>query len=190
MTLKKGLQMRHLKTSSGKNIYLYDDLFNYAERYAMYGFIKNSMFTTSGKDTNRLEHQGHFNIYSSYSEQDVKNLGVMNNVVLKNALSDIGDLKITQARVNLSTLNDKNHFHSDELDGITLLYYPNMEWHLEWGGYTLFSDDATKNIEHCLVYTPGRVVIFEGNIPHCIAAPTNIAPTYRFSFAIQFKKGQ
>lgn len=180
--------MKQLKTARGRDITIYDDLFSYAEREVMHGFILNSLFTSSGRDSTRLEHQGDFNLCSQYSEQDVKNLGLLENPKLAKEITDRGLTTFRQARVNLSTLNDKNHFHTDSVDTVTLLYYPNLEWHIEWGGYTLFSDDSLRDIEHCVTYIPGRIVLFDGEIPHCIAAPTNVAPTYRFSFAIQFKK--
>jgi Rps23 Pro-64 3,4-dihydroxylase Tpa1-like proline 4-hydroxylase len=178
--------MNHNITKLSEDILILDNLFSFAERERMYNFVKQSMYTLTGNDTSRLEHQGDFNIYSKYSEQDLNNFGILNNSILAQEIETRGLKEVLQTRVNLSTLNDKNHFHSDVLGGTTLLYYPNMEWKLEWGGYTLFADDNLQEIQHCVAYTPGRIILFKGKIPHCIAAPTNLAPTYRLSFAVHF----
>jgi hypothetical protein len=178
--------MRTLLTSNGKKIEIYDGLFSFKERENFYSYVTNSLYRTSGADTYRLEHKGHFSLYCGLSFQDVTDMGLLKHPEVKKVLNTrpLGAYK--QARFNLSTLNDSNHFHIDT-GALTLLYYPNPEWRIEWGGYTLFANDDTTEIEHCVAYVPGRLIIFDGSIPHNISAPTNLAPTYRFSFAIQYE---
>lgn len=180
--------MKKLVTSSNKEIIIFDDLYSYSERAGFYSFIKNSKFTTQGYDNDRLETKGDHNLVSLYTLEDLIQTGLLSSAGSMAFNGIINGMEVQQIRVNLSTLNDRNRIHVDSKNGIqtkTLLYYPNLEWKIEWGGYTIFTDDAEKEIEHAIAYTPGRVMIFDGSIPHVICAPTNVAPSYRFSLAIQ-----
>jgi hypothetical protein len=177
---------------STDSVKVYDDVFTYTERQYFYNYIKNSHFFANGKDSNTLEHKGDYNLVSVYSIDDVMKMGFLQSESIKGILDDLKGWNIAQSRVNLSTLNDKNHFHVDcedpKLECRTLIYYPNMTWDIEWGGYTIITDDSKRNVEHCLFYVPGRIAIIDGTKPHAICAPTNLAPSYRFTFVIQFMR--
>lgn len=182
--------IKTLTTSNNKKIYIFDDIYDAAARMRFYLFIKNSYFKTDGRpDAGTLETCGDLHLFSPFSIDDIENMGLLIHPDSKIFEELLGGQRVANSRVNLATLNDKNRFHTDTTSaGLTLLYYPNFRWELEWGGYTLFSDDSMAEIEHCVAYKPGRVIIFDGTIPHCIGAPTIIAPSYRFSFAIQYIK--
>jgi hypothetical protein len=177
---------------STDSVKVYDDIFTYTERQYFYNFIKKSHFFANGRDSNTLEHKGDYNLASTYSIEDVMKMGFLQNQNVSEILKDVEGYTISQARVNLSTLNDSNRFHVDceepNMLCQTMIYYPNMNWDIEWGGYTIITDDTKQNAEHCLFYTPGRIVLFDGTKPHAICAPTNLAPSYRFTFVIQFMK--
>jgi Rps23 Pro-64 3,4-dihydroxylase Tpa1-like proline 4-hydroxylase len=183
------MKKKTVNTSVGK-ITILDDLFDRAFRESFYFWVKSSRFTTDGADISTLEYRGDFNIYSQLSEEDVKNSGFIDQEPYKEyILHEVDGMSFKQARINLSTLNDNNRYHTDSYGSSktkTLLYYPNLKWDIEWGGHTLFTDNHLEEIEYCSMYKPGRVVIFDGNIPHCILPPTKASPTYRFSFVIQY----
>ena len=91
--------------------------------------------------------------------------------------------------VNLGIHGDVNHMHMDGkyYDCKTLLYYANRNWEYNWGGNTVFYDDegnAKTNVD----IKPGRIVIFDGNIPHTVM-PMNVrcSPSYRFTVALKFE---
>jgi len=179
---------KRLITTSNKEIIIFDDLYSYSERTGFYSFIKNSKFTTQGYDNDKLETKGDYNLVSLYTLEDLIQVGLLSSPGSLAFKHLIDGMEVQQIRVNLSTLNDKNRIHVDSKQGVetkTLLYYPNLEWKIEWGGYTIFTDEKEKEIEHAIAYTPGRVIIFDGSIPHVICAPTNLAPSYRFSLAVQ-----
>lgn len=188
--------MKKIKVND-KEILIFDDLFSYATRVGLYSFIVKSLYRTDGFDNEYPEDAGGHNLYSSYSIQDLEAMKFLDIPEIKEVLNYVKGYDIQQTRVNLSTLNDKNRFHTDisgtnfttkKEVGKTLLYYPNMKWDIEWGGHTLFANENMTEIEYCTLYRPGRIILFDGSIPHCILPPTNLAPTYRYSFAIQYKK--
>jgi hypothetical protein len=177
-----------VKTSAGQ-IDIFDDLFDYATREKFYYYVKNANFSTSGSDTSTLETKGDFNLYCALSNQQVEQMGFLNQENTKYITPYVEGMDIKQSRINLSTLNDRNRFHTDtygDLRTKTLLYYPNLKWDKEWGGHTLFTDKTGNELEYCCFYVPGRVILFDGQIPHCIAPPSSMAPSYRFSFVIQY----
>lgn len=179
---------KSINISSGK-IDIFDDLFDYATREKFYYYVKNQNFSTSGSDSSTLETKGDFNLYCQVSNDQLDQMGFLNHENTKYISPYIEGMDIKQSRINLSTLNDRNRFHTDTYGNLrtkTLLYYPNLKWDIEWGGHTLFTDRTLKELEYCCFYVPGRVILFDGDIPHCIAPPTSLAPSYRFSFVIQY----
>jgi hypothetical protein len=91
--------------------------------------------------------------------------------------------------MNLCTTSDKYFYHTDGKPGdLTLLYYANVEWDINWEGETPFASDDLKHIEYASPYTPGRVIIFDASIPHKSTQPLPGAPYYRFTFAAKFTK--
>jgi hypothetical protein len=64
----------------------------------------------------------------------------------------------------------------------------NQEWRDGWHGETLFFSENLKEIVHAMVYTPGRVVVFDGNIPHAIRPQSIIGPQFRYTLAMVFDK--
>ena len=184
------MKINEITTKSNKAIIVADDVFDYSTRHNFYQFVNNSLFSTKGYDTELHENKKDYNLVSKYSESDLENMGFLQHPNFFPLLKYVDGFFVQQIRVNLSTLNDQNRFHVDvtNSNGVTLLYYPNMNWNLEWGGYTLFANEQITEIEHTVAYVPGRVIIFNGAIPHCIAAPTNLAPSYRYSLAIQYCK--
>ena len=68
------------------------------------------------------------------------------------------------------------------------MYYVNLNWNIESGGHTIFLDDSLKEPIYTSLYQPGKVVLFDGNIPHIIMPYNNIDNGNRKTFAIQYGK--
>ena len=97
---------------------------------------------------------------------------------------------IYKAYVNLGLPWDPCGVHADHFfpkQGKTLLYYVNKDWNQDWGGETLFYDQDARDILFTASFTPGRVVLFDSDIPH-VGRPQALAgPSYRFTLAIKFQ---
>lgn len=166
----------------GRQINVFDDLTTLDFRLFAYKFATNSKFGLGWADSAYSKYPY---MCSSFSEEDVKNLGILEHIKGSKALELVNVNKMTKAILNLSISNEPHwcHTHRDET---VLLYYVNPEWREEWGGETLFMDDDVKEIEFASMYTPGRIIVFDGQIPHTIRPPSIVAPTYRFSLSIFF----
>mgnify|MGYP001161301106 FL=1 len=93
-----------------------------------------------------------------------------------------------RAYANLGIHSDVNEIHIDhQTDSKTILYYPNKSWKTHWGGQTMFLDDD-GSCKKLVEIIPGRIVIFDGRIPHTVM-PLNIrsTPSYRFTVALKFE---
>lgn len=97
--------------------------------------------------------------------------------------------KMYRAYCNFSSYGDVLMIHTDcrpEHNELTGLWFMHEKWEVEWGGETLFynsQDDA----EFVCSPKPGRLVIFDGRIPHQGRPPTRICYAPRYTFAMKFE---
>ena len=170
-----------------RRIVTYDNLLSYNFRQTAYEFAKNSLFKLGWNDTGTIENSPFKLLHSEYSESDLKTFGLMTQLENTEIYDILKNYKVSRCVLNLSTPDDSNfcHTHSDDF---VLLYYVNLEWKNEWYGETIFYDELTENIELAIPYKPGRITLFEGKIPHSIRPQSRIAPFYRFTLSIFFKK--
>lgn len=180
------MNSQNIATSSGKILHIHDDLFTYDQKTAWFGFALKSAYQTDGGDE-AANYKKTFQIYSQFSQQDVDAMGFKNSDGYKflDKKYELSRRTVKQTRVNLSYSGEPNGVHSDR-PGLTLVYYANNVWDLNWGGHTLFMDDNLSEPEYTCLFKPGRVAIFDGSIPHMIMTP--VAPCHRLTFAIQFEQ--
>ena len=89
--------------------------------------------------------------------------------------------------INLCTKDTVCVEHVDaSFPGITMLYYPNTQWDLSWGGETLFIN-AQKEIQVASIFKPNRAIFFDPRILHTGRAPTSAAKAYRYNIAYKTK---
>jgi len=170
-----------------KKIKVYDDLFSAKQRSHFYQFADNSYFKIGWSDDAIVENQIHRSLHSQYSPKDIENLGIINAIKNTEASQELDGYNIVKCILNLSTAADANFVHSHPEDKI-LLYYVNLEWRDGWHGETLFFTENHKNIVFASPYTPGRLIVFDADIPHTIRPQSHLATFYRFTLAIILNK--
>lgn len=92
--------------------------------------------------------------------------------------------------INLGIHSDPHKIHCDDFvpeTGKTVLIYMNRNWDLDWGGETIFYADDRKKIKYVSQFVPGRIIIFDGSIPHSAKPQHFSAPPYRFTLASKFR---
>jgi Rps23 Pro-64 3,4-dihydroxylase Tpa1-like proline 4-hydroxylase len=176
-------------TSSGKKIYVFENLFDFATRSQFYNFAITSMFKIDGTDSKLLENKEHLSLVSIYTPYDVERLEVLSRLpteILEKF--NISNDTMQHAMINLCSPSDRFHTHVDNNleNSWTLVYYLNLEWSPEWGGETIFLDEEGINFEHVSQFKPGKLIIFDPRIPHMIRPSTVLAPHFRFTFAAKF----
>lgn len=166
---------------------VYDNIFSSWETREFFEFIQNSIFKIDGRDDFAIPLE--MQMYSLFDEADLNSLGIQDNPKFRAIQEKYGvlDMQLKNLRVNVTTPAERNRIHTD-MDGITILYYANLEWRPEWGGHTLFTDDLRDEFEGIVSYKPNRVVVFDGKVPHMILTPSVICPTFRLSLAFQYER--
>jgi Rps23 Pro-64 3,4-dihydroxylase Tpa1-like proline 4-hydroxylase len=184
------VDVKELQTSSGKKIVVYDNLFTMAERQGFYSFCKNSFYKIDGKDSDIIEHQNNLTLVARYVSEDVDNMKFFHCIKDEKINFVIDNFRLDSASVNLSTPADSYHVHTDThvTEGITLLYYVNMRWSIDWAGETVFLNENGDDFEFVSPYKPGRLLMFDGTIPHMIRPPIMKADSLRMTFALRFVK--
>jgi len=95
--------------------------------------------------------------------------------------------KLSKIILNLVRPDDVHFIHSHQ-DMQVLLYYVNLEWRDGWYGETIFYDSCDLDkIIFTSIYKPGRIILFDGSIPHAIRPQSIKAPKYRFSLSLFFE---
>lgn len=173
-----------------KKIEILDDVFSASERFKLYEFVNTSLYTVDRFGSSAPEHaKFHKTLKSSYNLIDILNFGFFNNEHVLKYIKD-NDLTVRECYVNLCTASDIYTYHTDTYTaGIpTGIYYANLEWDPTWEGETHFSNEAMDEILYTSSFKPGRIIFFDGNIPHKSSQPGPLAEFYRFVFTIKFSK--
>jgi hypothetical protein len=111
-----------------------------------------------------------------------------NNHPLTNLLKD---RIMERAYINLGIPSDAHRLHDDmsEEGYMTLLYYMNPFWMMDWGGETIFLD-SNGEIGYTSPFVSGRVLVFDSSILHAARVQTCESNAYRFTFAAKYSKKQ
>lgn len=175
--------MNYYSPVSGVEVY--DDCLTLAHRFDINEAVKKSMFRIGWNDnTDDAEP----NMYSQWSPDDLNRIKFFKEFTDKHPLhAKINPDKFIRCIVNNEVMANTHWTHT-HIDENVLLYYVNMEWKDQWGGETLFFDKTNKDIIFGSRFTPGRLIWFDGEIPHTIKQPSRLAPKFRFTISIFFKK--
>jgi len=179
--------VKELWLEGGKAIRVYDDLFSLNFRLAAFQFAAESKFTIGWSDGITDTQAKHKYMHSMFSLEDVERLGIIEQIKLSPAGAELHGYKLVKTVLNLSTSTDVHFAHAHAEDKI-LLYYVNIEWRDGWHGETLFYNEACKEIVYANMYTPGRLIVFNGSIPHAIRPQSVEGPLHRFTLSLIFNK--
>ena len=90
---------------------------------------------------------------------------------------------------NFASFGDLLLTHVDALPHareLTALWYLCESWDREWGGETLFYDDA-GDAQVAVSPKPARLLLFDGAIRHAGKPPNRNCPVARYTFAIKLR---
>lgn len=176
---------------NGKKITVIDELFTAKERLTFYNFACNAQYSLSRIAHDLPEYRrDQKTLKSPLSLADILDIGFFENPFIVNFITT-NKLRLRKAYINLCTAGDTYAYHIDDEEKSSsavpsLLYYCNLNWQPEWEGETHFSDENMKDILFSSSFVPGRIVFFDGSIPHKSSQPSFSAPYYRFVLAIKF----
>ena len=167
----------------GKKIEIYDDILPMKIRVDLYLLAKDAQYKIGWHDSDQPEHRAVDN--PLHSEMP---LFVLNTIGFLDYTKELleGYELADKATINL-TLPSNTHFvHTHDYSKI-LLYYVNLDWNEGYMGETLFYSENKKSIQYASPYVPGRIIVFDGSIPHTIRPQSFMAPMHRFTLAVKLK---
>ena len=153
----------------------------YIQQY-VYNFILNSTFRIKGwEDRDDIEIKK-YDIHSSWTIDELKASKLYPYIESLQSFNNFD-----KCIVNLTKPGDHYYTHTHGENTMVVLYYANLEWLDEWAGETMFYDH-NRIITNSYQYTPGRLLEFDGSLPHSIRPQSFNAPQYRFTISTFFKK--
>jgi SM-20-related protein len=99
------------------------------------------------------------------------------------------EYRIYRCYCNYASYGDMLFTHTDCPPGageLTALWFIAPEWNVEWGGETLFFD-SSMDAQVAVSPRPGRLVVFDGSLPHVGRPPNRICFASRFTLAYKLQ---
>lgn len=178
---------KKIECEDGKQIEIFDNVFPLHWRTTTYTFVKGSYFQIGWEDDLSGDH-GKYDqhIHSKYSHDDFKTLGMREYLSKVPEINDvITKLRLDTIVVNLSCSTDSYLVHTHPSKKV-ILYYTNLEWQDGYHGETQFWSEDRSSVQFTSPYVPGRVIMFDSTIPHCLRPQSTIATKFRFTLATQY----
>ena len=165
---------------------VYDNVFDLSKRFDIQESVKRCPYQIGWSDNTDISEQY---MYSNWTPEKLNSINFFSEFTEGHPLHEkIDPEKFIRCIVNNDVCTNTHWTHTHINENV-FLYYVNMDWQDHWGGETLFYDKKTSgDIIFGSRFTPGRVIWFDGEIPHTIKPQSRLAPKYRFSLSIFFKK--
>jgi hypothetical protein len=181
MTLTKLFQIED------KKITVYDNVFDYQENLEIYQFICQQPFIRSNLD-NTFDNNKDTNIkWSSLLKESNSITNLLTQKYFELPEFKNKRTEVIRQYINFSTSETVDMVHVDSstsiLGAYTILHYGNFVWNTNWHGETVFYDPLATEIIFSTTAKPGRVVIFDSNIPHSARPPSRLAEYGRYTIA-------
>ena len=170
-----------------KKIHIFDDVVDFHYMNMTFDFIKNSRFRIGWSDREDTRNEQY--VYSTYTQDEYTRVNPIihckNDECGQKMIDCLNNKSWNKTMINLSTQTEPHFVHTHE--GITLLYYVNLEWNESFAGETIFYTEDLSEIVYTSKYTPGRIIMFDGTIPHTLRAQSALGPRFRFTMATIYK---
>ena len=192
------MKIKEVSYGENRNLIIIDDIYNLDQIYRIYH--------TCCQQDYRMSNGSRFEIQSISDRRLVCRMGHNHPLIEyffheKSPCKDIFLKYIDNTKyfyqrsyINLGTISDSNQIHTDSecrysqrlSTSKTVLYYANTEWKHEYGGQTIFYDPNDISNSYIIDFIPGRLVIFDGEIPHNVLPRSLASPSYRFTVALKW----
>ena len=168
-------------------IEIYDNTLPESVRSSIYLLAITANYNIGWDDTSVFEHRQFPCLHHTLTKNEWEQIDLINTIQNHDLRNKLKKLSFVSATINLSVPSSIQFPHSHN-EKLVLLYYINMEWKPEYYGETLFFNDLGTEVEYTSIFKPGRMVFFDGNIPHTIRPSSHIAPQYRFTLFASFNE--
>ena len=165
---------------------VFDNIVPYEKKDDMWEHCLKSNYKLGWVDTEQPEKYD-LNAYSHWSIDEFKLTGLLPHI--QKCIDDTDwftKKNLCKVICNLVRSNDVHYLHIHHNQQVCL-YYVNLDWRDGWHGETLFyNPDNLKEIVYTSLFIPGRIILFDGSIPHAIRPQSVKAPKFRFTLSLFF----
>ena len=110
-------------------IQVFDNVFPFKQRQFYYQFVKDSNYRIGWPDQSIIENLNQLYFYSRYTEQDIENMGLLQNIDKPEILNLIDNRSPSLVIVNCDQFSTVHWPHTDSRPPRdVLLYYVNLDW--------------------------------------------------------------
>ncbi len=166
------------------NIRYFDNMVPTSERWDLHEFCLKSMYQLGWYDSQDPSKYIP-NLHSHWSDKDMEKSHLLPYIQECVDQSPwFTKKKLHRTIVNLVRSNDVHQIHHHKGDQVAL-YYANLDWQDGWYGETLFYDEFDESkIGFTTPYIPGRIILFDGTIPHAIRPQSVAGPKFRITISM------
>ena len=162
---------------------VFDEVIPYSLMDMVLAFCKKSTFRLGWPDGDDTD----LNLHSTWTKDELKSTGLIPyfDDCIKNTEWFVKN-DLHRIILNVVKSNDVHYIHHHEGEQV-LLYYVNLDWQDGWYGETLFFNPSNiKEVQYTSSFQPGRIILFDGSIPHAIRPQSIKAPKFRFTLSLFF----
>ena len=170
------------------NISCFDDTIPYNVRQHILSFCANSKFILGWSDGLKIENDKAIpNLHSSWTENDLEESNILPYIIESiDKTSWFTKKSLKSIKLNLVKSDDVHFIHSHPNEYVAL-YYVNLNWEDGWYGETIYHDPIhVDEVIFTSLYKPGRIILFDGQIPHSIRPQSTRGPKYRMTLSLFF----
>lgn len=171
------------------NIKFYDNIIPLEFRDVLYSYASRCNFKIGWNDFASGEHITDPNLHSEWSLEDLNRTKILE--FIKPCIKETSwftNENLSTAVLNLVKSEDVHHIHSHRGSQVVLVYL-NLNWRDGWYGETLFFDKFDFNkIIFASAFVPGRIILFDGQIPHTIRPQSKVGPKFRMTLSLFYNK--
>ena len=128
--------------------------------------------------------QKHWHVFCGHNMDECNQNGYEFIVPIWEKIKNVVNVELERVYLNAHTFGIEPHIHTDDGD-ITMIYYPRLDWKIEWGGGTAIYNDKVTEIDTHLVNKGNRLIMFDAHLPHQ-AQPIN-RECYQLRTCVVFK---
>jgi hypothetical protein len=145
-----------------------DNLYDKNSSKNIFNYFKNLGWSFDGKSITNISTKWSYSL--NYKHEYENNFLNLSNILLKKyGLNKI--FKLSRAYASANTYGYVGEFHTDDYakeynEIVTVMFYLNDEWSIDFGGETFFLNQNKDEIENAIIPKPARAVIFDGFIHH------------------------
>ena len=167
-------------------INVFDDKVPFTVRNSLWNYCINSKYRLGWRDSDEPEKYD-LNVHSGWTIEELESTNIL--PYIQECIDETDwftKSKLSKIVCNLVRPDDVHYIHA-HADKQACLFYVNLDWRDGWHGETLFYNlEDLKEVAYTSLYIPGRIILFDGSIPHAIRPQSVKGPKFRFTLSLFF----